>query len=245
LIINIDEFINASIEANAELYQIIKEGFDTRYSQKLFVGAGGDVSREIDIMAENIFIKYLSSFGQIYSEESGEIGEGEYRIILDPIDGSDNFLSQIPYFGSSVALEKEGKVLAGIICNFANGDVFIKSDSYFKVGNIEKKDFVAVVNNTCSSVGIFERAYRSVNYAKKLFDAEIKYRIPGAAALSFAYAHHVEFVIFEGEVREFDSKAGLFMCENLYKYEYNDLTLICKDLKQFEFLKNILLGDAS
>ncbi len=203
------------------------------------------MSREIDIMAENIFVKYLSKFGEIFSEESGLIGQGDYRIILDPIDGSDNFLSQIPYFGSSVALEKEGEVLAGIICNFANGDVFIKSDRYFKVGKLDKKDFSDVVNNPCSAVGIFERAYRSTNYAKKLYDAEIKYRIPGASALSFAYAHRVEFVIFEGNIRAFDSKAGLFMCENLYKYEYNDLTLICKDLKQFQYLKNILLGEPS
>lgn len=196
-------------------------------------------------MAEKIFIKHLGSFGRIDSEESGEIGKGAYRIVLDPIDGSDNFLSQLPYFGSSVALEKEGEVLAGIICNFANGDIFIKSKTYFRVGNLEKNDFEDVVNNPCSSLGIFERAYLSKIYAKKLFDAQIKYRIPGAAALSFTYAHRVDFVIFEGKVREFDSKAGLFMCENLYKYEYNDLLLICKDLKQFNFLKNILLGDAS
>jgi len=113
------------------------------------------------------------------------------------------------------------------------------------VGNLEKKLFEDVVNNPCSTVGVFERAYRSTTYAKKLFDAQIKYRIPGASALSFAYAHQVDFVIFEGELREFDSRAGLFMCENLYKYEYNDLLLICKDLKQFQLLKNILLGDIS
>ncbi len=196
-------------------------------------------------MAEKIFIKYLHSFGKIYSEESGEIGEGVYRIILDPIDGSDNFLSQIPYFGSSIALELEDEVLVGIICNFANGDIFVKTKEYFKTAKLGKISFKEEVLNSCSSVGIFERAYRSKVYAKKLYNAEIKYRIPGASALSFAYAHRVDFVIFEGKMREYDAKAGLFMCENLYKYEYNDLILICKDLKQFQFLKNILLGDAS
>lgn len=224
---------------------MIEKGFDESLCKKLSVGAGGDVSREIDMLAEKIFIKHLGSFGRIDSEESGEIGEGVYRIILDPIDGSDNFLSQLPYFGSSVALEKDGEVLAGIICNFANSDIFIKTKGYFRVGKLTTPGFEDVVNNPCSSLGLFERAYLSTIFAKKLFDAQIKYRIPGAAALSFAYAHRVDFVIFEGEVREFDSKAGLFMCENLYKYEYNGLILICKDLKQFNYLKNILLGDAS
>ncbi len=227
------------------MYAAIQSGFDIALCQKLEIGAGGDVSREVDIMAEKIFIKYLSAFGQIYSEESGKIGEGDYRIILDPIDGSDNFLSQIPYFGSSIALELEGEVLVGIICNFANGDIFVKTKEYFRVAKLENISFKDEVLNPCSCVGIFERAYRSKVYAKKLYDAEIKYRIPGASALSFAYAHRVDFVIFEGEMREYDAKAGLFMCENLYKYEYNDLILICKDLKQFQYFKNILLGDAS
>jgi len=235
--------VKASVEANREIYKIIKKGFDEKLCRKLTVGAGGDVSREIDIVAENIFIKHLGAFGKIDSEESGEVGEGAYQIILDPLDGSDNFLSQVPYFGSSIALEKENEVLVGIICNFANGDIFVKTKEIFELGHLDERDFKSVVKNPCASVGIFERAYRSQTYAKKLFLHEIKYRIPGAVALSFAYAHYVDFVIFEGEIREYDSKAGLFMCENLYKCEYNNLTLICKDLKQFNSLKNILLGE--
>ncbi len=207
------------------------------------MGAGGDVSRQIDMVAEDIFVKHLGSFGKIFSEESGEIGEGKYRIVLDPIDGSDNYLSQVPYFGSSVALELDGTVLVGIICNFANGDIFVKRKESFEVAKLADGVFHAVYKNPCSSVGIFERAYRSKIAAKKLYDSEIKYRIPGASALSFAYAHYVDFVIFEGEIREYDAKAGLYMCENLYKYEYNDLLLICKDLKQFNFLKTILSGE--
>jgi myo-inositol-1(or 4)-monophosphatase len=221
----------------------LKEGFDISLCQQLEIGAGGDISRGIDIIAEEIFIKYLNSFGMIDSEESGLIGEGSWRIILDPIDGSDNFLSKVPYYGSSIALEIEDKVVAGVIANFANGDIFVKTKEYFRYGNLDTLAFSNVENNSCATVGIFERAYRSKKYAKKLFDAEIKYRIPGAAALSLAYAHNTSFVLFEGPIRAYDAKAGLFMCENLYKYEYNDLLLISKDLKQFNFLKNILLGD--
>ncbi len=231
------------MQANIALYQKIGSDFDRKLCQKYGVGAGGDVSREIDIMAEKIFIKYLGSFGTIYSEESGKIGEGAYHIILDPIDGSDNFLSQIPYFGASIALEVEGEVVVGVISNFANGDIFVKTREYFRVAKMDNPIFRSEEVNPCASVGIFERAYRSKIYAKRLYDAQIKYRIPGASALSFAYAHRVDFVIFDGKMRDYDAKAGLFMCENLYKYEYNDLILICKDLKQFNYLKNILIGD--
>jgi myo-inositol-1(or 4)-monophosphatase len=221
----------------------LNKGFDEHLCESLEVGEGGDVSHKIDLVVEGIFINHLQDFGEIYSEESGHVGEGESCIIIDPLDGSDNFLSQLPFYGSSVALEVAGEVQVGIICNFANGDIFIKTKDDFKVGKLTQLDFKEVHVNPCSRVGIFERAYRSKVAAKKLFNHEIKYRIPGAAALSFAYAYQVDFVIFEGELRVFDSKAGLFMCENLYKYEYNHLLLICKDLKRFEFLKNILSED--
>ncbi len=195
-------------------------------------------------MAEEIFIKYLKPYGRIVSEESGSIGSGDYAIIIDPLDGSDNFLSQIPFYGTSIALEKEGDVIVGIIANLANGDIFVKTKKTFRQADLEHCHFKDIRENHCATVGIFERAYRSEIYAKKLYHDKIKYRIPGAVALSLAYAHRVDFVIFEGTLREYDSKAGLFMCENLYKYEYNALLLICKDLNRFNYLKNILLGDA-
>ena len=213
--------------------------------ESLNVGAGGDVTRKIDLLAEDIFIKHLSCFGKIDSEESGLVGSGEYRIVLDPLDGSDNFLSQIPYYGSSLALELNGMVLVGVVCNFASGDIFIKTSSSFLEGDLRSGEYKEVGDNPCFSVGLFERAYRSCYMAPRLFKHKIRYRSLGASALSFAYAHRVAFVIFEGSLREYDSKAGLFMCENLYKYEYNGVTLISKDIKQFEMIKNILLEDLS
>jgi len=71
----------------------------------------------------------------------------------------------------------------------------------------------------------------------------IKYRMPGAIALTLAYAHYVDFVIFEDVLREYDIKAGMKMCENLYKYQYNELTLICKDEDKFLHYKKILLEE--
>jgi len=225
---------------------LIKQGFNEEFCVKLTEGEGGDISRKIDILAEEIFIKHLGEYGTIYSEECGTVqGKGAYKITLDPLDGSDNFISQIPYFGTSIALELDGDVLVGIICNLANGEILLKTKEMFKIATLPQCKFKSIDNNDCAAVGIFERAYRSNDFAKKLHDAHIKYRIPGASALSFAYAYRVDFVIFEGDLREFDAKAGLFMCEHLYKYHYNNRLLICKDKKRFYDLKNILLGDAS
>ena len=73
------DFIRACIRANEEIAQALKEGFDASWFEKTVVGAGGDVSSKLDLMAEAIFVKHLGSFGQIESEESGVIGEGEVK----------------------------------------------------------------------------------------------------------------------------------------------------------------------
>ncbi len=238
------DFIKATIEANREIYHKLDEGFKkSSCEENGFIGAGGDVSKEIDLFCERIFLSKLYHFGKIISEESGVVGESDTTIWIDPLDGSDNFISRIPYFGSSIALEVDGEVQVGIVANFANGDIFVKSDDTFRVAKMDSLEFRDVQKNSCSSVGIFERAYRSKKYAKILSEHEIKYRIPGAIALSLAYAHYVDFLIFEDKLRAFDIKAGMKMCEDLYKYQYNDLTIICKDKDKFLEYKKILLEE--
>ena len=237
-------FINSAIKANKEIYNYLKSKNDkSLYEDSGFIGAGGDESKEIDLYCEKIFLSNLYSYGSIVSEESGILGKEDRLIWLDPLDGSDNFVSKIPYYGSSVALQVGDSVEVGIIANFANGDIFVKSDDSFKCAKLDSLQFKDVVKNRYSSVGLFERAYRSKIYAKRLSKHLIKYRTLGAIALSLAYAHYVDFIVLEDKLREYDIKAGMKMCENLYKYQYNDLTLICKDESRFLQIKKILLEE--
>ncbi|MCF6245235.1 MAG: inositol monophosphatase, partial [Sulfurovum sp.] len=69
-------FIEACIQANEEIRTALENGFDASWFEKTEVGAGGDVSSKLDLMAEAIFVKHLSLFGHIESEESGIIGKG-------------------------------------------------------------------------------------------------------------------------------------------------------------------------
>ncbi len=206
-------------------------------------GAGGDVSSGADLEAEAIFLRHLSPFGTIDSEESGRIGRGENKIYLDPLDGSDNFLSGLPYYGSSVALEKGGRVVAGVVANLADGTYTLKTKNRFVRGVLGKSEEREVRLSDHARVGIFERGYRSRIYADRLKKAKIKYRILGAVALSLSYAHSVRFVLFEGKMRSFDIKAGLYMCEDLYCHISEDLTIICHNREDFTYLKEIVLED--
>ena len=63
----------------------------------------------------------------ILSEESGEKinKDSEYKWIIDPIDGTLNFLHGIPHFSISIALEKNKEIVCGIIFDPIKNEMFI------------------------------------------------------------------------------------------------------------------------
>lgn len=52
-------------------------------------------------------------FGQ--GGESGRVGEGQFRWIVDPLDGTINYVHNLPSYSVSVALEADGDILAGVV----------------------------------------------------------------------------------------------------------------------------------
>ncbi len=229
------KFKEAVIVANKEIVELIKTKSHDMLCEKISIGHGGDVSMRIDLLAEEIFVKYLSKYGNIYSEECGYIdNQSEFDLIIDPIDGSSNFASNLPYFGTSVALKKQDEHICSVITNLANQDIFIKDARGLLRGKIDSLDFKKIDINANSSVGIFERSYCSQNIAEKLKAIKIKYRSPGAFALSLAYARDVDFVIYEGILRAFDVEAGLHMCEDLNLYKSSQILFISKDKETFD-----------
>jgi histidinol phosphatase-like enzyme (inositol monophosphatase family) len=59
----------------------------------------------------------------IVGEELGEkAGDGRYRWVLDPIDGTKSFIHHVPLFGTLVALERDGVPVVGVIACHAVGE---------------------------------------------------------------------------------------------------------------------------
>lgn len=82
----------------------------------------GDFVTAADRKADKTLIAELEKARPTYgflTEESGDIEGSDKgnRWIIDPLDGTTNFLHGIPLFAISVALEREGKVVAGVIYN--------------------------------------------------------------------------------------------------------------------------------
>src|SRR3990170_856031 len=82
-----------------------------------------------DHKAEDIIWKELSKARPGYGflmEERGIVrgADATHRWLVDPLDGTTNFLHGIPHFAISIALEREGDLVAGLIFNPANQETF-------------------------------------------------------------------------------------------------------------------------
>jgi myo-inositol-1(or 4)-monophosphatase len=90
----------------------------------------GDFVTAADRRAETVLFEELSRArpGYGFVMEEGGVVEGadkSHRWHIDPLDGTSNFLHGIPVFAVSLALEREGQLVAGVVYNPATDDMFI------------------------------------------------------------------------------------------------------------------------
>ena len=89
----------------------------------------GDFVTASDKKVEKILIEELQKARPNYSILSEEIGEikndEEFKWIIDPIDGTANFLHGIPHFAISVGLEHNGEIICGIVYDPIKDEMFV------------------------------------------------------------------------------------------------------------------------
>jgi len=232
------KFLDICKKASLKIIKIIHHNDKTLF-QKVNKGFGGDVSMKIDLIAENIFIQKFKKYGNIFSEEIGFIDNDlKKTFIIDPIDGSFNISNGFPYYGSSIAIKnKKGKIIKAFIINLATGDYFYKDKNKKFENNLfyEKK-----YTNSLNEMILFEKAYANIDLCEKLAKNNIKYRSPGALALSLALAHRCKAVIFKGAIRDFDIAAGIYFNNDLNIKIKNDTLLMAKNKQTFKYLSGII-----
>ena len=88
----------------------------------------GDFVSHADVKAERTLRAELARTRPEYGflgEEGGETrGDGRNRWIVDPIDGTTNFLRGVPHFAISIGLEREGEIIAGVIYQPISDELF-------------------------------------------------------------------------------------------------------------------------
>ncbi|WP_371171353.1 inositol monophosphatase family protein [Aliiroseovarius sp. 2305UL8-7] len=123
---NLNVMIKAARMAGRSLVKDFREVENLQVSMK---GAGDFVSKA-DIAAEKIIRDILMEARPNYgwlAEEGGE-AEGKdptRRWIVDPLDGTTNFLHGLPHWAISIALEHKGEIVAGVIYDAAKDEMFM------------------------------------------------------------------------------------------------------------------------
>jgi len=107
--------IRAAFDAAKGLKRDFGEVENLQVSSK---GPGDFVSRA-DLQAQRVVRERLlqarPDYGFVGEEGAHVKGDGRHRWIVDPLDGTTNFLHGIPHFAISIALERDGEIVAGVI----------------------------------------------------------------------------------------------------------------------------------
>lgn len=176
-----------------------------------------------DERTERILIEELSKARPGYNflvEESGVI-EGPdktHRFIIDPLDGTTNFLHGIAHFAISIALEREGQIVSGVIFNPITDEMFMAEKSHGAFLN-DKRIRVAArkrLNESLLATGIpFLGKEGHARFQKELgavMNATSGVRRFGAASLDLAWVAAGRFDGFwEHGLKPWDVAAGILM----------------------------------
>ena len=120
----------------------------TKFNQ----GAGGDISRRIDLVAEKAVLQTVRESSKnptIIGEECGVIEGNEGFLIMDAVDGTTNALRGVPFCCCSLAYATDPKlssVTEAAVMDLANGDLFYASKNHGAYLN-ERRIHVAQLDN--------------------------------------------------------------------------------------------------
>ena len=203
--------------------------------------APGDFVSSADKRTEKIIIEELQKAGPDYgiiSEEIGVINKANEnnRWIIDPIDGTFNFLHGIPQFAISIAYEENKEILCGVVFNPITNEMFCAekgngaylNNSRIRVsGKKEIKNAMIVTGGPKQISKIKEKIFSEyVNISEKVANV----RKFGSAALDMAYVACGRFdAYWQRELNYWDIAAGIIIVKeaggfiNFFEEDKNNL----------------------
>lgn len=183
-----------------------------------------DMVSYVDKTAEKQLVKNLKkilpSSGFITEEDTVNITDKKYTWIIDPLDGTTNFIHGIPTFSVSVALYEENKPVIGVVYEINRGEMFYT----YKGGS-------AYLNNKIISVSKADdlsKCLLATGFPYYQFDKQQQYiqlftdvmqkchglRRIGSAAVDLAYVACGRFdAYFEYNLNSYDVAAGAYLVQ--------------------------------
>ncbi len=216
---NLNIMIKAARKAGRGLLRDFGEVEKLQVSMK---GAGDFVSRA-DIKAESIIREELTVARPNYGwlgEESAEVkgADPTRRWIVDPLDGTTNFLHGLPHWAVSIALEHKGEIVAAVVFDPVKDEIFTAekgagcwlNDSRLRVS--ARRDMIRMIFATGLPFGGRGDLPDTLADLARLLPVCAGVRRWGAAALDLAYVAAGRYDGFwERRLHPWDMAAGLLL----------------------------------
>lgn len=122
--------LNIAVRAARRAGEVIIRGMNRVHRLDIRAKGQNDFVTEIDMQAERDIIDIIhKSYPDhaILAEESGERGENEFVWIIDPLDGTTNFMHGFPQFAVSIAVQRRGRIEHGVIYDPLRQELFTSS----------------------------------------------------------------------------------------------------------------------
>lgn len=192
-----------------------------------------DLVTEVDKGAEKLITNLISTYfphHKILGEESVEPGpdasqraiekmkDEEYLWILDPIDGTTNFVHGFPFFCVSIAMAHRGEIVAGVIYDPMRDELFVAEKgkgAYLKGRKMQVSQELRLKDSLLASgFPPQERGERHLNTVMSMVTKSRNLRTSGSAALHLAYVAAGRLSGFwEPNLNVWDMAAGVILVQ--------------------------------
>ena len=200
--------LNIMIKAAEKASKVLIRDFGEVEKLQVSIKGPSDFVTNADKKAEKIIIEELSKSRKkfsILSEEIGEIKNSDINNvwIIDPIDGTTNFLHGVPHFAISIALKSNNEIISGLIFDPIKNEMFYA-----------EKNNGAYFNNKRMKVSrkkILEECLFATG-GKKEIKSDLNTRKSGSAALDIAYVAAGRYDgYFQNHLNLWDIAAGIII----------------------------------
>jgi len=200
--------LNIMIKASEKASKILIRDFGEVEKLQISVKGPSDFVSNADTKAEKIIINELMKAKKNYSILSEECGskinsDSENVWIIDPIDGTTNFLHGVPHFAISIALKSNNEIVSGLIYDPIKDEMFYaekNNGAFFNNQRIKvskKKDIEGCLFGTGG---------------KEKIEADLITRKSGSAALDMAYVAAGRYDgYFQNNLNLWDIAAGIII----------------------------------
>ncbi len=203
-----------------EAGRLLQRHFTTLHRRQIHTKAKAELVTDIDRQVNRLIIRRLlgkyPDHGILAEEGGNRPAPSGYRWIIDPLDGTTNYVTHIPYFSVSIALTVNGSPILGVVNAPETNECFtaIVGQGARLNGHAIHTSQVSALKNSMVAVsyGNSRTAItRAVEITRRLRFASHHLRHNGSAALDLAYvaAGRLDATIMAGRVHPWDAAAGV------------------------------------